>query len=137
MMFYSAVSSSSKSRSGINSMVCRSLEFLEMLEILNFTGPIIRIIPWEVHISDPEFYDALYSTKSHFNEIEAWKHHFGFPLSIFDTIQHDHHHRRRGALNLVFHDRKSLNSVCISNVVRKRSATSCRTIIAEGAKSCA
>ncbi|MCJ1396150.1 hypothetical protein MMC18_009039 [Xylographa bjoerkii] len=72
-------------------------------------GPIIRINPWEIHIANPEFHEILYSTKSRYNKIEALKYRFGLPLSSFDTIDHDHHHRRRGAIALHFSRQKVID----------------------------
>ncbi|KAL3424016.1 cytochrome P450 [Phlyctema vagabunda] len=69
-------------------------------------GPIIRVNPWEVHISDPEFYEVLYSTKSKHDKLERLKYRFGLPLSTFDAIHHNYHHRRRAAVGPYFSRQK-------------------------------
>lgn len=75
--------------------------------ILN-QGPIIRINPWEVHISDPEFYDVAYSS-AHFDKKKAWENRLGVPNSVLSTTRHDLHHRRRVALNPYFSKRRVLD----------------------------
>ncbi|KAL9039545.1 MAG: hypothetical protein Q9180_002464 [Flavoplaca navasiana] len=65
-------------------------------------GPIIRINPWEVHFADPDFYDVLYSSKSRYSKIDRLKYRFGTPSASFDTTDHAHHARRRGAMNPFF-----------------------------------
>ncbi|KAJ6164164.1 cytochrome P450 [Penicillium chermesinum] len=65
-------------------------------------GPIIRINPWEVHISDPDFYNQLYTATAKYKKPEDWRFRFGLENSTFDTIDHDHHHRRRGPLGTFF-----------------------------------
>ncbi|KAF2119258.1 cytochrome P450 [Lophiotrema nucula] len=72
-------------------------------------GPIIRISPWEVHIRDAEFYDQLYSVKSRFSKMPHLKERFGIPLSTFDVIEHEHHHRRRAAVGPFFTRQKVID----------------------------
>ncbi|MCJ1423011.1 hypothetical protein MMC29_000892 [Sticta canariensis] len=69
-------------------------------------GPIIRINPWEIHISDPEFYDVVYSSNTRFEKIERFKYRFGGPTGVQATVEHDIHHRRRVALNPYFSKRQ-------------------------------
>ncbi|KAI1132772.1 cytochrome P450 [Nemania abortiva] len=61
-------------------------------------GPIIRINPWEVHISDPEYYDVMYATRSKHSKYEPWQQRMGLYLSTFDVISHTEHSRRRQAI---------------------------------------
>lgn len=61
-------------------------------------GPIVRITPWEVHIADPDFYEVVFNSKTRYDKIEKLRYRFGLHLSSFDTIDHDHHHRRRSAI---------------------------------------
>ena len=72
-------------------------------------GPIIRINPWEVHISDPEFYEELYNSKSRFSKMPYLMHRFGIPRSTFDVVDHDEHHRRRAAVSPFFARQKIVN----------------------------
>ncbi|KAJ5872206.1 cytochrome P450 [Penicillium soppii] len=57
-------------------------------------GPIIRISPGEVHISDPNFYNQLYTVTARYRKPEDWRFRFGLENSAFDTIEHGHHRRR-------------------------------------------
>ena len=66
------------------------------------TGPIIRINPTELHISDPRFHEVAYASNSDFDKLEAWRDRFGIPMNITSTVEHDLHHRRRTALNPYF-----------------------------------
>ncbi len=72
-------------------------------------GPIIRINPTEIHISDPDFYDVIYSSNTRFNKLEAYKYRLFAPTSLQATVEHDLHHNRRMALNPFFSKRQILN----------------------------
>ncbi|ORY11484.1 cytochrome P450 [Clohesyomyces aquaticus] len=66
-------------------------------------GPIVRINPHEVHISDPEFYDLLYTGTHKKRDKWSWfTDAFGIPDSTFSAEKHDVHRVRRAALNPYF-----------------------------------
>lgn len=70
--------------------------------------PIIRINPTEIHISDPYFYDIIYSnTRVH--KPESDKSRVGNPGSIHNTPDKDLHHQRRTALASYFARRQALD----------------------------
>lgn len=75
----------------------------------NSSGPIVRINPWEVHFADPDFYDVLYSSKSRYSKIDHLRFRFGTPTASFDTTEHAHHAKRRGAMNPFFSRQRILN----------------------------
>lgn len=68
-------------------------------------GPIIRINPYEVHISDPLYYDTLYASSASGEKRDKWEWStkaFGIPESVFSTIGHEQHKARRAVLNRFF-----------------------------------
>jgi cytochrome P450 len=65
-------------------------------------GPIIRINPYELHITDPEFYDVLYSNDKKVDKWDWGTKQFGIDLSVLGTPDHDTHRLRRAALNNFF-----------------------------------
>ncbi|EFR03531.1 benzoate 4-monooxygenase cytochrome P450 [Nannizzia gypsea CBS 118893] len=65
-------------------------------------GPIIRISPRELHISDPHFYSVLYSHSNPRDKEYYYLKPFDFPLSSFGTESHQLHRLRRGAMNPFF-----------------------------------
>lgn len=68
-------------------------------------GPIIRINPYEVHISDPFYYDKLYASNASGEKRDKWEWSikaFGIPESVFSTIGHEQHKARRAVLNRFF-----------------------------------
>lgn len=70
----------------------------------HITGPIIRISPIELHISDPEYYEILYPGTSGGarNKWQDYTRQFGTDESVFSTVDHRHHRLRRAALNPFF-----------------------------------
>ncbi|KAL9110368.1 MAG: hypothetical protein Q9227_005099 [Pyrenula ochraceoflavens] len=65
-------------------------------------GPVVRINPYELHFSDPEFFHEIYSQTE---KRDAWhwrKKGFGIDHSTLTTLQHDLHRKRRSALNPLF-----------------------------------
>ena len=68
-------------------------------------GPIIRINPHELHISDPMYYDTIYASGSKGERRNKWDWSaklFLTPGSVIETVDHDLHRSRRGALNRFF-----------------------------------
>ncbi|MCJ1346327.1 hypothetical protein MMC31_004542 [Peltigera leucophlebia] len=68
-------------------------------------GPIIRINPYEVHISDPLYYDTLYASSASGEKRDKWEwsaKSFGVPESTASTIRHEHHRARRAAVSRYF-----------------------------------
>ncbi|KAK0125722.1 hypothetical protein ONS95_000277 [Cadophora gregata] len=64
-------------------------------------GPIIRISPWEIHISDPDFYDTVYASSAsgqRRDKYDWFTKSFGMDSSTFATPQHDLHKLRKAAL---------------------------------------
>ncbi|KAM0124736.1 hypothetical protein ACHAP3_010138 [Botrytis cinerea] len=66
-------------------------------------GPIIRINPWELHISDPDYYDELYAAGGkRRDKYPYYTKQFGNSESMIGTVSHDHHRLRRGVMNRHF-----------------------------------
>jgi hypothetical protein len=66
-------------------------------------SPIIRISPHELHVIDPDFYDALFAgAHTRRDKPPTWSHAFTNIDSVFSTISHDTHRIRRAALNPLF-----------------------------------
>jgi cytochrome P450 len=66
-------------------------------------GPIVRINPYELHVSTPSFYEKLYSGPGRRRHRWSWSTaQFGLPESMFGTNDHDSHRIRRAAVNPFF-----------------------------------
>ena len=64
-------------------------------------GPIVRINPHELHVSDPAFWDVMYTSSTNSNRRDKWiwqTKGVGIPASILGTAEHGVHRRRRGRL---------------------------------------
>ncbi|MCJ1466754.1 hypothetical protein MMC07_005374 [Pseudocyphellaria aurata] len=70
-------------------------------------GPIIRINPTEIHISDPDFYDTIYSHVP-VNKEESFRYRLGNPGSMHSTPEKDLHQKRRASLASYFSRRQVL-----------------------------
>jgi len=65
-------------------------------------GPIIRISPHELHVSDPSFFEKLYRQDGRWDKY-AWSYDaFSAKYSSICTIDHELHRRRRAPLNAFF-----------------------------------
>ncbi|KAI9678375.1 MAG: hypothetical protein M1822_008021 [Bathelium mastoideum] len=74
-------------------------------------GPIVRITPREISISDPDFLDIIYAPKSgarRDKDLEKVKA-LGINTSVGGAVQHDLHRRRRESLNPFFSQKSVLN----------------------------
>jgi len=66
-------------------------------------GPIVRINPYELHVSTPDFIEKLYSGPGKRRHRWDWStNQFGLPQSMFGTNDHDLHRIRRAAVNPFF-----------------------------------
>lgn len=70
-------------------------------------GPIIRINPTEIHISDPEFYDIIYS-HTRVRKQESFRYRLGNPGSMHSTPEKNLHQQRRATLVSYFSRRRVL-----------------------------
>lgn len=66
-------------------------------------GPIIRINPHELHVMDPDFFHVLYAGAGQKRDRDLWHTQgLGVDGSVLATVSHDHHRKRRAALNPFF-----------------------------------
>ena len=68
-------------------------------------GPIIRINPCELHVSDPDYYETLYASSASGEKRNKWKwftKQFPSPTAMASTPDHGQHKPRRAALNRFF-----------------------------------
>lgn len=69
----------------------------------------MRINPFEIHIKDSHYYDAIYAPSSKKRDkYSRFVAGIGFPNSMLTTVDHDHHRLRRGLLNSFFSKRSVL-----------------------------
>lgn len=86
-------------------MILRGQYTFHIRDLHTRYGPIVRINPYELHISDPNFYDTLYASSGGGEKRDKWEWYtkqFGTPESMFSTTSHDQHRTRRAALNRFF-----------------------------------
>ena len=62
-------------------------------------GPIVRITPDEVHISDPTDYDKIYTVNSAFHKSPEFYSVVGVDTSSFQAISNEEHRQRRQPIN--------------------------------------
>ncbi|KAE8383477.1 cytochrome P450 [Aspergillus bertholletiae] len=66
-------------------------------------GPVVRINPDEIHISDPEFYAVLYASgQERRDKVLKYTRQFGAPDSVLAAVHHDLHRMRRAILSPFF-----------------------------------
>ncbi|RHZ49181.1 cytochrome P450 [Aspergillus thermomutatus] len=65
-------------------------------------GPIVRIGPNELHVSDPEYYEVIYSRDSPRNKYEYYQRTLNAPFALLNTIDHHQHRQLRAQLNPFF-----------------------------------
>lgn len=71
-------------------------------------GPVVRIKPNEVHLSDPDNYDKIYNVGSRYTKDMPFYRAFGTDASVFSTTSNDLHRIRRAALNPLFSRKRVL-----------------------------
>ena len=96
-------------------------------DLLTIVGPIIRINPTELHISDPDFYDVVYSSRP-YEKVKAWRDRFGLPLALVSSAEHDLHHHRRLALNPYF-SKRQIND--LTPYIQERAVQLCERLLRE------
>ena len=71
-------------------------------------GPVVRLTPYEVHVSDPLYADTHFSASpsARWDQYRPHEWSFGFPEATFSTVDHDIHKLRRGAFSNMFSKRK-------------------------------
>jgi cytochrome P450 len=62
-------------------------------------GPVVRITPNEVHLSDPDNYDTIYHVGTKYYKSPEFYRSFGLETASFGIISNEQHRVRRAALN--------------------------------------
>lgn len=66
------------------------------------TGPIVRITPNEIHVTDPKHHEIIYRNGSQFFKDPHYYGNFGPKYSAFVTSSNEVHRKRRSAINPFF-----------------------------------
>jgi len=100
------------------------------LTYLSLTGPVVRISPWEVHISDPSYASTHFSGSLKLDKLKARQEWFGVPQASITTPDHDLHRIRHTAISPFFSKKQisKLEPIIASKV------TKCCTQLAKYAK---
>ncbi|KJK75260.1 hypothetical protein H634G_09278 [Metarhizium anisopliae BRIP 53293] len=99
--------------------VVRPGKFLFKIEEMHHQyGPIVRINPREVHVSDPSFYDEIYASSRRTRDKDAkFVPTYALPDSMVATVDHELHRFRRSILKDFFSRRSVLE---LSEVINER-----------------
>lgn len=82
--------------------------YLRVQELHEQYGPVIRITPDEIHLSDPENLEKIYFVGSRYPKDAAFYGAFGADRSVFTAPSPDVHRVKRAALNPFFSRKKVL-----------------------------
>ncbi|KAI1411477.1 cytochrome P450 [Hypoxylon sp. FL1857] len=98
---------------------------LKIAELHNEYGPIIRISPYELHVSDPAFFDTLYRMDGRWDKYAWATDAFGAKRSTIFGSDHDAHRARRRAIAPFF---SKQNVVARQDLLRRNVDKLCRRI---------
>lgn len=76
--------------------------------LLTSSGPVVRISPNEIHLSDPDNYDRIYYHGSKYSKDPIFYGAFGYGTAAFPTPSNEVHRVRRAALNPLFSRKRVL-----------------------------
>ncbi|KAI1810301.1 cytochrome P450 monooxygenase-like protein [Poronia punctata] len=82
--------------------------YLKIAELHEKYGPIVRIGPNEIHLSDPSHLEEIYRVGTQYSKDPAFYGAFGNPNSSFTTASNELHRLRRSGLNAFFSQRMVL-----------------------------
>lgn len=83
----------------------------------------MRISPYELHISDPDFYSEIYASNTKIQDKYAWQVKSGDSAQAMGfTISHEHHRERRQAVDRFF-SKQSVTK--LEGVIQERIETLC------------
>ncbi|KAF9886623.1 hypothetical protein FE257_011263 [Aspergillus nanangensis] len=94
--------------------------YLQIQKIHEQYGPIVRISPNEIHLSDPENCDKIYHVGSRYGKNPAFYGAFGTEKATFTTPSPDIHRIKRSALNPFFSRKKVLD---LEEIVQGKATT--------------
>lgn len=90
--------------------------------MLTHPGPIVRISPSELHISDPSFIETLYSRSAPRDKHAYMTQAFGLNEAAFSTNDHYHHRMRRAAIAPFFSKQRVLG---LQSLIRRHVSKLC------------
>lgn len=90
----------------------------------------MRITPDEVHLSNPDHYDLVYSAKSGLYKDDRFYGALGIDVATFGTVHNDVHRRRRAMLNPFFSRKKVLE---LETIVHDKADKLCQILSDNGA----
>lgn len=85
-------------------------------------GPIVRISPSELHVSDPDFIETLYSRSAPRDKHAYMTRAFGLNEASFSTNDHTHHRLRRAAIAPFFSKQRVLG---LQDLIRRHVSKLC------------
>ncbi len=80
-----------------------------MLTCSLHAGPVVRIGPEELHLSDPDNYEKIYHTGSKYSKSPRFYRGLGLNTAAFGTPSNELHRVRRAALNPLFSRKRVLD----------------------------
>jgi cytochrome P450 len=92
---------------------------------MSLLGPIVRITPDEVHLSDPDNYERIYHVGSRYSKDANFYGAFGNENSSFTTPANELHRKRRTGLNSFFSRRVVID---LEDIVQDKARLLCRAI---------
>ncbi|KAF4468952.1 benzoate 4-monooxygenase cytochrome P450 [Fusarium albosuccineum] len=106
--------------------------YKEIERLHSVYGPIVRITPDEVHLSNPKNYDIIYGLKSDFYKDPRFYGALGIDSATFSTFSNELHRRRRALMNPFFSKRKVLELESL-DVIHDKVEKLCRIVSADRA----
>jgi hypothetical protein len=99
--------------------------YLEIERLHKIYGPVVRIAPNEIHLTDLSHYDTIYAIGGKFYKDAVFYSGTGDEYSGFATISNEDHRRRRAPLESFFSRRAVLE---LEGVVRDKVEKLCRVV---------
>jgi cytochrome P450 len=95
------------------------------LTIWRLTGPVIRITPDEIHLSDPDHYETIHRIGTKYTKYARYYNAFSISYSSFTAASNEVHRRRRAALNPFFARKMVLT---LEDVVQSQAEKMCALV---------
>ncbi|KAK5992086.1 N-acetyltryptophan 6-hydroxylase ivoC [Cladobotryum mycophilum] len=110
---------------GYYDLVCNGQYTFKIAELHKIYGPIVRISPYELHVSDPAFFEKLYNNDGRWNKYDWSYDAFSAKPSMICSIDHDIHKARRAPLNSFFSKANVANK---QDIIQRLSSKLCDRI---------